>query len=140
MRGQRIEIAGYVTNPKATPWMAEWLLERYDSFCDFDVLSGTAMVPPTDEHIDIMLAKGELTGTAMTQSELFLLVAARTILRVQAGRSDEEIAQYGDGGTKKQRQAQEAQKEAVLYVSRLFSDHPDLTPEWIYPKSVDQQG
>lgn len=137
MRGQYLEIASYTKNPKTIPWMAEWLLSRYDSMCEFDLKNGTAMAAATDERIDTMLATGEVTGEPVPQSQLFELVAARSILRAHAGRSDEEIAQ-DDKGTNMQQQAQAAQKEALLYVSRLFNEHPNLALEWFYPQpSVD---
>ena len=134
LRGQYLEATGYVANPKTSSSLARWLLGKYDQLAGFDLSDGPAMAAATDEQMDAVLATGEATGSPLPQSQVFLLVAARNILRVQAGRSKAEIKK-DDEGTAQQQLAHEAQKEALVYVTHLFSEHPHLTREWSYPQA-----
>jgi hypothetical protein len=116
LNAQRYEIAGYKDNPKVFPWMVDTLLDRYDSL-GAEIISENQVetYDCLDYLLDASLVEGEITGEPMPLARVFLLAATRSIIRAQAGRSDEEIARDTDG-TNQQKLAQQAQKKAYQYV------------------------
>lgn len=78
-------------------------------------------MPPKliDRYVDIALALGQITDEPIARKNLFVFASARNIIRMQASRTQEDIATDSDG-TKQQNQAQAVQTQALQHINRIY--------------------
>ncbi len=78
-------------------------------------------MPPKliDRYVDIALALGQITNKPIARKDLFVFAVARNVIRMQANRTEEDIATDSDG-TKQQNQAQKVQTQALQHINRVY--------------------